>query len=180
MNDGSRELQRDPEVTELPSSPGGQFTFRPLPPPPPPPHACTCARPAPYTQVSLQRKTMPTRCQGGQGAADAGSGADPAQLHNSWVLNSNIPLETRTSLAIKVVTNLRGSSRLLIFVDRSTTGSGVYESPLPKIKKGVSRRLAGSHFSGTRCASTSSRSARQSVSSFFTFLSRHFFSENFF
>ena len=82
---------------ELPSSPGGQFTFRPLPPPPPPPHACTCARPAPYTQVSLQRKTMPTRCQTSQGGpgADASSGADQAQLHNSWVLNSNIPLETR-------------------------------------------------------------------------------------
>ena len=82
---------------ELPSSPGGQFTFRPLPPPPPPPHACTCARPAPYTQVSLQRKTMPTRCQASQGGqgADNGSSTDQAQLHNSWVLNSNIPLETR-------------------------------------------------------------------------------------
>lgn len=82
---------------ELPSSPGGQFTFRPLPPPPPPPHACTCARPAPYTQVSLQRKTMPTRCQASQGSqgADTGTSTDPAQLHNSWVLNSNIPLETR-------------------------------------------------------------------------------------
>lgn len=82
---------------ELPSSPGGQFTFRPLPPPPPPPHSCTCARPAPYTQVSLQRKTMPTRCQASQGGqgADTSSSADQAQLHNSWVLNSNIPLETR-------------------------------------------------------------------------------------
>lgn len=82
---------------ELPSSPGGQFTFRPLPPPPPPPHACTCARPAPYTQVSLQRKTMPTRCQASQGSqgADTSSSTDQAQLHNSWVLNSNIPLETR-------------------------------------------------------------------------------------
>lgn len=84
-------------LAELPSSPGGQFTFRPLPPPPPPPHACTCARPAPYTQVSLQRKTMPTRCQASQGSqgADTGSSTDQAQLHNSWVLNSNIPLETR-------------------------------------------------------------------------------------
>lgn len=82
---------------ELPSSPGGQFTFRPLPPPPPPPHACTCARPAPYTQVSLQRKTMPTRCQASQGSQgpDTSSSTDQAQLHNSWVLNSNIPLETR-------------------------------------------------------------------------------------
>lgn len=82
---------------ELPSSPGGQFTFRPLPPPPPPPHACTCARPAPYTQVSLQRKTMPTRCQANQGSqgAENSSNTDQAQLHNSWVLNSNIPLETR-------------------------------------------------------------------------------------
>ncbi|KAI4819730.1 hypothetical protein KUCAC02_004966, partial [Chaenocephalus aceratus] len=80
----------------MPSSPGGQFTFRPLPPPPPPPHACTCARPAPYTQVSLQRKTMPTRCQASQGGqgGDTSSSTDQAQLHNSWVLNSNIPLET--------------------------------------------------------------------------------------
>ncbi|KAI4886913.1 hypothetical protein NFI96_030427, partial [Prochilodus magdalenae] len=50
----------------LPNSPGGQFTFRPLPPPPPPPHACTCARPAPYAHVTLQRNTMPVRSQASQ------------------------------------------------------------------------------------------------------------------
>ena len=81
-----------PLSTELPSSPQGQFTFRPLPPPPPPPHACTCARPAPHAPESLHRNTMPARSQ-----ATDGSGAqmDGGQLHNSWALNSNIPLETR-------------------------------------------------------------------------------------
>ncbi|KAM7418046.1 hypothetical protein PAMA_017607 [Pampus argenteus] len=94
----SRSCKCEFSNNQLPSSPGGQFTFRPLPPPPPPPHACTCARPAPYTQVSLQRKTMPTRCQASQGGqgAETGSSTDQAQLHNSWVLNSNIPLETST------------------------------------------------------------------------------------
>ncbi|KAJ3588173.1 hypothetical protein NHX12_011767, partial [Muraenolepis orangiensis] len=42
---------------------------------------------------------MPTRCQsghqgGGQPGTESATNADPAQLHNSWVLNSNIPLET--------------------------------------------------------------------------------------
>ncbi|KAK1803885.1 hypothetical protein P4O66_003829 [Electrophorus voltai] len=80
---------------ELRSSPGGQFTFRPLPPPPPPPHACTCARPAPYAHVTLQRNTMPLRSQASQ-VSDADDGqADHTQLHNNWGLNSSIPLETR-------------------------------------------------------------------------------------
>uniref|UniRef100_A0A8D3EBD1 Teneurin transmembrane protein 1 n=1 Tax=Scophthalmus maximus TaxID=52904 RepID=A0A8D3EBD1_SCOMX len=127
---------------ELPSSPGGQFTFRPLPPPPPPPHACTCARPAPYTQVSLQRKTMPTRCQAGQGGqgADTGSSAEQAQLHNSWVLNSNIPLETRHFLFKQG----SGSSALLSGAGQGyplTSGTVYSPPPRPLPRSSVTRPL---------------------------------------
>uniref|UniRef100_A0A8D0API8 Teneurin transmembrane protein 1 n=1 Tax=Sander lucioperca TaxID=283035 RepID=A0A8D0API8_SANLU len=127
---------------ELPSSPGGQFTFRPLPPPPPPPHACTCARPAPYTQVSLQRKTMPTRCQASQGSqgADTGSSTDQAQLHNSWVLNSNIPLETRHFLFKQG----SGSSALLSGTGQGyplTSGTVYSPPPRPLPRSSVTRPL---------------------------------------
>lgn len=78
------------------SSPHNQFTFRPLPPPPPPPHACTCARKPPPTVDSLQRRSMTTRSQPSPAApAPPTSTQDSVHLHNSWVLNSNIPLETR-------------------------------------------------------------------------------------
>uniref|UniRef100_A0A3Q3W7D0 Uncharacterized protein n=1 Tax=Mola mola TaxID=94237 RepID=A0A3Q3W7D0_MOLML len=123
-------------------SPGGQFTFRPLPPPPPPPHACTCARPAPYTQVSLQRKTMPTRCppsQGSQGA-DTSSSTDQAQLHNSWVLNSNIPLETRHFLFKQG----SGSSALLSGAGQGyplTSGTVYSPPPRPLPRSSVTRPL---------------------------------------
>ncbi|XP_076878792.1 teneurin-1-like isoform X2 [Brachyhypopomus gauderio] len=94
LTDTEQERKSDGE-NELRSSPGGQFTFRPLPPPPPPPHACTCARPAPYAHVTLQRNTMPARSQASQ-VSDASDGqADHTHLHNNWGLNSNIPLETR-------------------------------------------------------------------------------------
>ncbi|XP_067374653.1 teneurin-1 isoform X2 [Channa argus] len=127
---------------ELPSSPGGQFTFRPLPPPPPPPHACTCARPAPYAQVSLQRKTMPTRCQASQGSqgADASSNTDQAQLHNSWVLNSNIPLETRHFLFKQG----SGSSALLSGAGQGyplTSGTVYSPPPRPLPRSSVTRPL---------------------------------------
>uniref|UniRef100_A0A8C7ZFB5 Teneurin transmembrane protein 1 n=1 Tax=Oryzias sinensis TaxID=183150 RepID=A0A8C7ZFB5_9TELE len=133
-NDGPLQL--------LPSSPGGQFTFRPLPPPPPPPHACTCARPAPYTQVSLQRKTMPTRCQASQGSqgADTGSSTDQAQLHNSWVLNSNIPLETRHFLFKQG----SGSSALLSGAGQGyplTSGTVYSPPPRPLPRSSVTRPL---------------------------------------
>uniref|UniRef100_A0A8C7ZKX7 Teneurin transmembrane protein 1 n=1 Tax=Oryzias sinensis TaxID=183150 RepID=A0A8C7ZKX7_9TELE len=82
LTDTEHDRKSEPD-NELPSSPGGQFTFRPLPPPPPPPHACTCARPAPYTQVSLQRKTMPTRCQASQGSQGADTGSSTDQV-NYW------------------------------------------------------------------------------------------------
>ncbi|CAL8332217.1 unnamed protein product, partial [Gadus morhua 'NCC'] len=129
---------------DLPSSPGGQFTFRPLPPPPPPPHACTCARPAPYAQVSLQRKTMPTRCpsshQGGQPGTESGTNADPAQLHNSWVLNSNIPLETRHFLFKQG----SGSSALLSGAGQGyplTSGTVYSPPPRPLPRGSVTRPL---------------------------------------
>ncbi|CAB1441071.1 unnamed protein product [Pleuronectes platessa] len=130
------------DLPELPSSPGGQFTFRPLPPPPPPPHACTCARPAPYTQVSLQRKTMPTRCQASQGGqgADNGSSTDQAQLHNSWVLNSNIPLETRHFLFKQG----SGSSALLSGAGQGyplTSGTVYSPPPRPLPRSSVTRPL---------------------------------------
>uniref|UniRef100_A0A3P9HJX5 Teneurin transmembrane protein 1 n=1 Tax=Oryzias latipes TaxID=8090 RepID=A0A3P9HJX5_ORYLA len=133
-NDGPLQL--------LPSSPGGQFTFRPLPPPPPPPHSCTCARPAPYTQVSLQRKTMPTRCQASQGSqgADTGSSTDQAQLHNSWVLNSNIPLETRHFLFKQG----SGSSALLSGAGQGyplTSGTVYSPPPRPLPRSSVTRPL---------------------------------------
>ncbi|TWW55215.1 Teneurin-1, partial [Takifugu flavidus] len=126
----------------LPSSPGGQFTFRPLPPPPPPPHACTCARPAPYAQVSLQRKTMPTRCQTGQGSqgGDTSSSTDQAQLHNSWVLNSNIPLETRQFLFKQG----SGSSALLSGAAQGyplTSGTVYSPPPRPLPRSSVTRPL---------------------------------------
>ncbi|KAL0193722.1 hypothetical protein M9458_012018, partial [Cirrhinus mrigala] len=70
------------------------FTFRPLPPPPPPPHACTCARPAPAPLPEVvQRSTLPARCQPLDSGNKAGQD-DNGQTHNTWALNSNIPLET--------------------------------------------------------------------------------------
>ncbi|XP_032330620.1 teneurin-1 [Camelus ferus] len=81
---------------DMQSSPHNQFTFRPLPPPPPPPHACTCARKPPPAADSLQRRSMTTRSQPSPAApAPPTSTQDSVHLHNSWVLNSNIPLETR-------------------------------------------------------------------------------------
>uniref|UniRef100_A0A8C6NS06 Teneurin transmembrane protein 1 n=1 Tax=Nothobranchius furzeri TaxID=105023 RepID=A0A8C6NS06_NOTFU len=123
-------------------SPGGQFTFRPLPPPPPPPHACTCARPAPYAQVSLQRKTMPTRCHTSQGGQEAenSSNTDQAQLHNSWVLNSNIPLETRHFLFKQG----SGSSALLSGAGQGyplTSGTVYSPPPRPLPRSSVTRPL---------------------------------------
>lgn len=83
-------------VSDMPGSPHNQFTFRPLPPPPPPPHACTCARKPPPTADSLQRRSMTTRSQPSPAApTPPTSTQDSVHLHNSWVLNSNIPLETR-------------------------------------------------------------------------------------
>ncbi|XP_046872433.1 teneurin-1-like isoform X2 [Hypomesus transpacificus] len=137
--------------TELPTSPGGHFTFRPLPPPPPPPHSCTCARPTPYAQVTLQRKTMPTRCQPGQGAGETGAGADPTQLHNSWALNSNIPLETRHFLFKQG----SGSSALLSGAGQGypLTSGTVYSPPPRPLPRGTVTRPLFTFNKPHRCCS---------------------------
>ncbi|KAI1898905.1 hypothetical protein AGOR_G00077210, partial [Albula goreensis] len=113
-----------------PSSPHAHFTFRPLPPPPPPPHACTCARPtphAPHATEALQRNTLPARTQGSQAVDTAGAQTDCAQLHNSWALNSNIPLETRHFL----FKHGSGSSALFSAASQNypLTSSTVYSPP---------------------------------------------------
>ncbi|XP_072573657.1 teneurin-1-like isoform X1 [Paramormyrops kingsleyae] len=95
LTDTEQERKSDGE-NELPSGSHGQFTFRPLPPPPPPPpHACTCARPAPHPPGTLQRSTMPARAQSSQTGGPGEGQTEGTQPHSSWVLNSNIPLETR-------------------------------------------------------------------------------------
>ncbi|XP_017559200.1 teneurin-1 [Pygocentrus nattereri] len=126
LTDTEQERKSDGE-NELPSSPGGQFTFRPLPPPPPPPHACTCARPAPYAHVTLQRNTMPVRSQASQVSEASAGQPDNAQLHNNWVLNSNIPLETRHFL----FKHGSGSSALLSAANQNypLTSNTVYSPP---------------------------------------------------
>ncbi|XP_051791182.1 LOW QUALITY PROTEIN: teneurin-1 [Erpetoichthys calabaricus] len=96
LTDTEQERKSDGE-NDLTNSPVGQFTFRPLPPPPPPPHGCTCSRSAAQTLESMQRNTLPSRSQASPATVEtpASGQQDSMQLHNSWVLNSNIPLETR-------------------------------------------------------------------------------------
>nr|XP_006632818.2 PREDICTED: teneurin-1 isoform X1 [Lepisosteus oculatus]XP_015206937.1 PREDICTED: teneurin-1 isoform X1 [Lepisosteus oculatus]XP_015206938.1 PREDICTED: teneurin-1 isoform X1 [Lepisosteus oculatus] len=128
LTDTEQERKSDGE-NEMPSSPQGQFTFRPLPPPPPPPHACTCARPPAHSGETLQRNTMPARSQTSQAAGDSSSNTqqDSVQLHNSWVLNSNIPLETRHFL----FKHGSGSSALFNAASQSypLTSNTVYSPP---------------------------------------------------
>ncbi|CAM4720009.1 teneurin-1 isoform X1 [Lepidochelys kempii] len=96
LTDTDHERKSDGE-NDIPGSPRNQFTFRPLPPPPPPPHACTCSRKPPPTADSLQKRSMTTRSQPSPAAqTPPTSMQDSVHLHNSWVLNSNIPLETRS------------------------------------------------------------------------------------
>ncbi|XP_064184438.1 teneurin-1-like isoform X1 [Anguilla rostrata] len=128
LTDTEQERKSDGEP-ELPS-PHAHFTFRPLPPPPPPPHACTCARPAPHAPhapEALQRNTLPARSQSSQVADTGGAPTDCAQLHNSWVLNSNIPLETRHFL----FKHGSGSSALFSAASQNypLTSSTVYSPP---------------------------------------------------
>ncbi|XP_055726034.1 teneurin-1 isoform X2 [Salvelinus fontinalis] len=128
LTDTEQERKSDGE-NELPSSPPAQFTFRPLPPPPPPPHACTCARPAPHAHVSeaLQRNTLPARSQAMDGDPTQPADRDRGQLHNSWALNSNIPLETRHFL----FKHGSGSSALFSAASQNypLTSSTVYSPP---------------------------------------------------
>ncbi|XP_067903490.1 teneurin-1 isoform X4 [Heterodontus francisci] len=96
LTDTEQERKSDAE-NELPSGSHSKFTFRPLPPPPPPPHGCTCRSQQTQSLDSLQRNAMTARSQPSPASTEPPASAqqDSTQLHNSWVLNSNIPLETR-------------------------------------------------------------------------------------
>eukprot|EP00073_Rattus_norvegicus_P055380 XP_017457872.1 PREDICTED: teneurin-1 isoform X1 [Rattus norvegicus] len=132
------------------SSPHNQFTFRPLPPPPPPPHACTCARKPPPTVDSLQRRSMTTRSQPSPAApAPPTSTQDSVHLHNSWVLNSNIPLETRHFLF------KHGSGSSAIFSAASQnyplTSNTVYSPPPRPLPRSTFSRPAFTFNKPYRC-----------------------------
>ncbi|KAM5195544.1 teneurin-1 isoform 3-T11 [Hipposideros larvatus] len=135
---------------DMQSSPHNQFTFRPLPPPPPPPHACTCARkPAPAVD-SLQRRSMTTRSQPSPAApAPPTSSQDSVHLHNSWVLNSNIPLETRHFLF------KHGSGSSAIFSAASQnyplTSNTVYSPPPRPLPRSTFSRPAFTFNKPYRC-----------------------------
>ncbi|XP_041597481.1 teneurin-1 isoform X4 [Vulpes lagopus] len=143
------EAQAGP-TQDMPSSPHNQFTFRPLPPPPPPPHACTCARkPAPAAD-SLQRRSMTTRSQPSPAApAPPTSTQDSVHLHNSWVLNSNIPLETRHFLF------KHGSGSSAIFSAASQnyplTSNTVYSPPPRPLPRSTFSRPAFTFNKPYRC-----------------------------
>nr|AAF04723.1 tenascin-M1 [Homo sapiens] len=135
---------------DVQSSPHNQFTFRPLPPPPPPPHACTCARKPPPAADSLQRRSMTTRSQPSPAApAPPTSTQDSVHLHNSWVLNSNIPLETRHSLF------KHGSGSSAIFSAASQnyplTSNTVYSPPPRPLPRSTFSRPAFTFNKPYRC-----------------------------
>nr|XP_034341071.1 teneurin-1 isoform X3 [Arvicanthis niloticus] len=135
---------------DMQNSPHNQFTFRPLPPPPPPPHACTCARKPPPTVDSLQRRSMTTRSQPSPAApAPPTSTQDSVHLHNSWVLNSNIPLETRHFLF------KHGSGSSAIFSAASQnyplTSNTVYSPPPRPLPRSTFSRPAFTFNKPYRC-----------------------------
>ncbi|DAA13425.1 teneurin-1 isoform X2 [Bos indicus x Bos taurus] len=135
---------------DMQSSPHNQFTFRPLPPPPPPPHACTCARKPPPAADSLQRRSMTTRSQPSPAApAPPTSTQDSVHLHNSWVLNSNIPLETRHFLF------KHGSGSSAIFSAASQnyplTSNTVYSPPPRPLPRSTFSRPAFTFSKPYRC-----------------------------
>ncbi|XP_066213133.1 teneurin-1 isoform X1 [Saccopteryx leptura] len=135
---------------EMQSSPHNQFTFRPLPPPPPPPHACTCARKPPTAADSLQRRSMTTRSQPSPATpAPPTSTQDSVHLHNSWVLNSNIPLETRHFLF------KHGSGSSAIFSAASQnyplTSNTVYSPPPRPLPRSTFSRPAFTFNKPYRC-----------------------------
>uniref|UniRef100_A0A4X1W6Y6 Teneurin-1 n=2 Tax=Sus scrofa TaxID=9823 RepID=A0A4X1W6Y6_PIG len=135
---------------DMQSSPHNQFTFRPLPPPPPPPHACTCARKPPPAADSLQRRSMTTRSQPSPAApAPPTSTQESVHLHNSWVLNSNIPLETRHFLF------KHGSGSSAIFSAASQnyplTSNTVYSPPPRPLPRSTFSRPAFTFNKPYRC-----------------------------
>uniref|UniRef100_A0A8C3V748 Teneurin-1 n=1 Tax=Catharus ustulatus TaxID=91951 RepID=A0A8C3V748_CATUS len=130
--------------------PHNQFTFRPLPPPPPPPHACTCSRKPPPSADSLQRRSMTTRSQPSPAApTPPTSTQDSVHLHNSWVLNSNIPLETRHFLF------KHGSGSSAIFSAASQnyplTSNTVYSPPPRPLPRSTFSRPAFTFNKPYRC-----------------------------
>ncbi|XP_077002061.1 teneurin-1 [Tamandua tetradactyla] len=135
---------------DMQSSPHNQFTFRPLPPPPPPPHACTCVRKPPPTADSLQRRSMTTRSQPNPAVpAPPTSTQDSVHLHKSWVLNSNIPLETRHFLF------KHGSGSSAIFSAASQnyplTSNTVYSPPPRPLPRSTFSRPAFTFNKPYRC-----------------------------
>ncbi|GAB1302742.1 Teneurin-1 [Apodemus speciosus] len=149
LTDTDHERKSDGE-NDMQSSPHNQFTFRPLPPPPPPPHACTCARKPPPTVDSLQRRSMTTRSQPSPAApAPPTSTQDSVHLHNSWVLNSNIPLETRHFLF------KHGSGSSAIFSAASQnyplTSNTVYSPPPRPLPRSTFSRPAFTFNKPYRC-----------------------------
>uniref|UniRef100_A0A2K5EJE4 Teneurin-1 n=1 Tax=Aotus nancymaae TaxID=37293 RepID=A0A2K5EJE4_AOTNA len=135
---------------DVQSSPHNQFTFRPLPPPPPPPHACTCARKPPPAADSLQRRSMTTRSQPSPAApAPPTSTQDSVHLHNSWVLNSNIPLETRHFL----FKHGSGSSAIFSAVSQNypLTSNTVYSPPPRPLPRSTFSRPAFTFNKPYRC-----------------------------
>ncbi|XP_032928652.1 teneurin-1 isoform X1 [Catharus ustulatus] len=149
LTDTDHERKSDGE-NDMPGSPHNQFTFRPLPPPPPPPHACTCSRKPPPSADSLQRRSMTTRSQPSPAApTPPTSTQDSVHLHNSWVLNSNIPLETRHFLF------KHGSGSSAIFSAASQnyplTSNTVYSPPPRPLPRSTFSRPAFTFNKPYRC-----------------------------
>uniref|UniRef100_A0A6I8SWH5 Teneurin-1 n=1 Tax=Xenopus tropicalis TaxID=8364 RepID=A0A6I8SWH5_XENTR len=142
--------EKPPSNSNQYSSPRNQFTFRPLPPPPPPPHACTCSRQTSQTLDTLQRSSM-TSCSQPSPAASNPPGVtqDSVHLHNSWVLNSNIPLETRHFLF------KHGSGSSPIFSAASQnyplTSNTVYSPPPRPLPRSTFSRPAFTFNKSYRC-----------------------------
>ncbi|XP_032052244.1 teneurin-1 isoform X5 [Aythya fuligula] len=149
LTDTDHERKSDGE-NDMPGSPHNQFTFRPLPPPPPPPHACTCTRKPPPAADTLQRRSMTTRSQPSPAApTPPTSTQDSVHLHNSWVLNSNIPLETRHFLF------KHGSGSSAIFSAASQnyplTSNTVYSPPPRPLPRSTFSRPAFTFNKPYRC-----------------------------
>ncbi|XP_060718384.1 teneurin-1 [Tachysurus vachellii] len=128
--EGRGEQEND---NDLPSSPVGRFSFRPLPPPPPPPHACVCS-PTSSVPDPIQRNTLPSRNH------QTENKTQQDKTHNTWALNSNIPLETRHFL----FKHGSGSSTLFNATNQNypLTSSTVYSPPpRPLPRSPISRPL---------------------------------------
>ncbi|KAM5146383.1 teneurin-1 isoform 2-T2 [Mantella aurantiaca] len=149
LTDTDHERKSDGE-NEIPGSPRNQFTFRPLPPPPPPPHACTCSRQTSQTLDTLQRSSMTSRSQPSPAVSNPPTSTqDSVHLHNSWVLNSNIPLETRHFLF------KHGSGTSPIFSAASQnyplTSNTVYSPPPRPLPRSTFSRPAFTFNKSYRC-----------------------------